>query len=89
MRQACSALAEFSGCDSVEIRIQEGGRLSRVCAQRPEDGEMALDAWEPLPINADSPTPGDENELIPEPILQSVLKGQSLAPASREGFRLT
>jgi len=81
MRQACSALAEFSGCDSVEIRIQEGGRLSRVCAQRPEDGEMALDAWEPLPINADSPTPGDENELIPEPILQSVLKGQSLAPA--------
>ncbi len=81
LRLACSALFDFSACDRVEVRVRTGDRLSCFRAGRTADGAMDTESWESHPIEAEaSPAPG-RRELVPEPILRSVLSGHALAPA--------
>ena len=81
LRQACGAMLDFSGCDSVELRVEEAGKPCRARAfldqggQTQFEGKKAVLTWECAPE-------GDlSSGLVPERVLHAILEGDFTAAA--------
>ncbi len=73
LRTACKTILEFSGCDALEVRFQEGGK-SHQCKWWLEGNDGIF--CETCDGSAPSAARGEEGPpLIPEHILQGLLRG--------------
>jgi signal transduction histidine kinase len=81
LRRAAEILLESSGCDAVEIRVREAGRIQRYRAAVEEGGAPRFH-FGPVPAFAPGETPRAEtNPPVIEQILDAMLEGRFAAAA--------
>jgi signal transduction histidine kinase len=81
LRQASSALLEFSGCDSVELRVEEAGKHCRARAFLDEGGEPRFEARRPVATWECEPEADVSAGVVPDRIVQAILRGELTAAA--------
>lgn len=81
LRQACGALLQFSGCDSVEVRLEEAGKPCRAWAFLDGKGEVNFTADGPGAEGAGGQEAGACTHAIPEHVARAILQGDFAATA--------
>ncbi len=78
LQQSCCILLEFSGCDTVEVRLDERGKVIRCMVLQAGPGEIRIDCRAPVTVDGDNLT---GHISIPERIIKSALSGGFAAAA--------
>ena len=81
LREAAEILLEFSACDMLEVRIEEGGRIQRCRAQVENGGKVAFDCRPPASGSAGPALSGPEDSTVLDRILTGILSGNFAAAA--------